>query len=65
MKNNELIKVRIKNRTFYYFDDIIILGDFNLGNILIDAKSHEKILIYDISSKTLIGSKLCELDSIK
>ena len=31
--------------------------DFNLDNILIDEKFHENILIYDISYKTLIGSK--------
>ena len=57
MKNNELEKVRIKNRTCYYFDDIIKLEDFDIDNILVDEKSHETILIYDISHKTLIGTK--------
>ena len=47
------IVLKIKN----YFDDIIKLEDFNLDNILIDKKSHENILIYDISYKTLINSK--------
>ena len=41
----------------YYFDNIIKLEDFNLDNILIEGKSHENILIYDISYKTLIDSK--------
>ena len=50
-------KVRIRNRTCYYFDDIIKLEDFDIDNILIDEKSHKNILIYDISYKTLIGSK--------
>ena len=36
---------------------LIILEDFDLDNILIDKKSHENILIYDISYKTLIGAK--------
>ena len=57
MENNELKKVRIKNRTCYYFDDIIKLEHFDLDNILIGDKSHGNILIYDISYKTLIGSK--------
>ena len=57
MESNDLKKVNIKNRTCYYFDDIIKLEDFDLDNILIDEKSHENILIYDISYKTLIGSK--------
>ena len=48
MKNNKFKTVRIKNRTCYYFDDIIRLEDFDLDNILIDEKSHENILICDI-----------------
>ena len=57
MENNELKKVCIKNRTYCYFDDIIKLEDFDIDNILIDEKSQKNILIYDISYKTLIGSK--------
>ena len=30
---------------------------FSFDDILIDEKSHENILIYDISYKTLIGAK--------
>ena len=41
-----LKKVCIKNRACYYFDDI-----------LLDQKSNENILVYDISCKTLIGAK--------
>ena len=36
----------------------IQLEDFDLNNILIDEKSYENILIYDISYKTLIDPKL-------
>ena len=58
MENNELKKVRIKNCTcLHYFNEIIKLEDFDIDNILIDKKSHENILIYDISYETLIGSK--------
>ena len=57
MENNELKKVRIKYRRCYYFNDIIKLEDFDLDNILIDQKSHENILIYDISYEASIGSK--------
>ena len=56
MDNYEFKTGRIKNRTCYYFDDIIKLG-FDLDNILIDEKSHGNILIYDISYKILIGPK--------
>ena len=57
MENNEFEKVRIKNRTCYYFDDIIKLGDFDFSDILIDEKSHENNLICYISYKTLIVPK--------
>ena len=41
----------------YYFNEITKFEDFDLDNILIEEESHENILIYDISYKTLIGSK--------
>ena len=49
MENNEIKTICVKNRTYYYFDDIIKLEDFHIDNILIDEKSLENILIYDIS----------------
>ena len=57
MENNEFKKVRIKNRTRYYFNDIIKLEDCDLVNVLIDKKLYENILIYNISYKTLIDPK--------
>ena len=60
MENNELKKVRVKNCTCDYFDDIIKLEDFHIDNILIDGKPHENNLIYHISYTTLIDPKpLC------
>ena len=55
MENNELKTVRNKNRI--NFDEIIKLGYFDFDNILIDEKSHEKILIYNISYKSSIDPK--------
>ena len=57
MENNELKNVRIKNRMCYNFDDIIKLEDFDFDNISINEKSYQNILIYDISYKTIFGSK--------
>ena len=45
------------SRTCYHFGDIIKLEDFDIDNILIDEKSHENILIYDILYKNLIDPK--------
>ena len=59
--NDELKEIDIKNRTCYYFDDIMKVGKFDFDNILLDKKSnknsYENILIYDISYKTLMGAK--------
>ena len=54
---NQLKKIRIKNRTCYRLDDIIKIKDFDFDNILLDRKSYENTLIYDISCKILIISK--------
>ena len=57
----ELKKDDIKNRTCYYFDDIIREIDSDFDNILLDEKWYKNkcknILIYDISYKTLMGTK--------
>ena len=61
MENNEFKKVGIKNRTCYYFDDIIKLENFDFNNILIYEKSYKNILIYDFSHKDLINLKLLRI----
>ena len=38
-------KVRIKNHTRYYFDDISKKEDFDINNVLRDEKTHENISI--------------------
>ena len=59
--NDELKEIDFKNRTCYYLDDIIEIEDFNLDSTtLIDEKSYQSILVYNISQKTLIDAKpLC------
>ena len=58
--NDKLKEIDIKNRTCYYFHDIIKVEDFDLDNILTDEKSYENILVYNISYKILIAPKpLC------
>ena len=55
--NNELKEFNIKNGTYYYFDDIMKIEDFDFDNILIDEKSYKNILVYNISHKILFVSK--------
>ena len=55
--NDELKEIDIKDCIWYYFNDIIKTEDFDFDNILIDEKSYENILGYNISYKSLIESK--------
>ena len=63
MKNSELKEIDIKNCTCYYFEDIwwhlmtFKIEDLDFDNIVIDEKSYENILVYNISYKTLIDWK--------
>ena len=47
--NKRLKEIDIKNRTCYYFNDIIQIEDFDLDNILIDEKSSENTLVLILS----------------
>ena len=40
--------INIKNRTYYFFNDIIDIENFDPNNIKIDEQSHKIILIYYI-----------------
>ena len=55
--NNELKETDVKKCTCYYFGDIINISDFHLNNILLDEKSYENILIYDVLYKKSNSAK--------
>ena len=63
--NNELKEIDIKNRTCYFYDDIIKFEDFDLDNILIDEKSYKNILVLTFHIKFWLVVNLLILDSIK
>ena len=44
--SNIVKAVSIKNRTYYFFNDIINMKHFNPNNIKIDEKSFKNILTY-------------------
>ena len=54
---DELTKIDIKNRTCFSFDDIMRVTDIDFIDILLDRKSNENILTFDISYKTFMGAK--------
>ena len=60
MENTE-IKKGIKSCTCYYLDSKTKFDGFDFDNILLDEKSYENILIYDVLYKTLIDTKLSHI----
>ena len=56
--------INIKNHTYYFFNDIINIKEFNSKNIKIDEKSYKNILIYYIAYVTLKDSKYVKINSV-
>ena len=68
MKSNNLLKnVDIKNCICFYFDGSLSINDFDLQNILLDEKLHEKKKnsMYYVAYKILSGAKLLLIILIK
>ena len=51
--SNKVKDINIKNRTYYFFNDIIDIENFDPNNIKIDEKSYKNILIYYIGYVTI------------
>ena len=57
---DELKEIDIKDRTCYYFDDIMWVRDIDFSDVLLTEKSYkayENISIHDISYKIPMGAK--------
>ena len=53
--------ISIKNHTYYFFDDIISIKNFDPNNIKIDEKLYENILIYYTGYVTIKDSKYVKM----
>ena len=51
--SNKVKDLNIKNRTYYFFNDIIDIENFSPNNIKIDENSYKNILIYYIGYVTI------------
>ena len=55
--SNKVKDIDIKNQTYYFFDDIINIKNFDQNNIKIHEKSYRNILTYYIGYVTIKDSK--------
>ena len=62
--SNKVIDINIKNHTYYFFDDIINIKDFNPNNIKVDEKSYKHIRIYYIAYVAFKKSKYVKINSL-
>ena len=51
--SNKVKDINIKNRRYYFFNDIINIENFDPNNIKIGEKSYKNILIYYIGYVTI------------
>ena len=54
----------IKNHTYYFFDDIINIKNFDLNNIKIVEKLYKNILIYYVQFVTINDLKYVKIDIV-
>ena len=62
--SNKVQNIDIKNRTYYFFNDIIDIKNVDPNNIKIDEKSYKNILIYYIGYVTIKDSKYVKIYSV-
>ena len=62
--SNKVIDIDMKNRTYFFFDDIINRKNFDSNNINIDKKSYKYILIYFIGYMMMKDSKYVKINSV-
>ena len=56
--------MNIKNRTYYFFDDMMDIADSDPNLLKIDKKSYESIGIYYIGYITVKDSDYVKIDSV-
>ena len=62
--SNKVKNIDIENRTYYIFDDIINIKNFDPSNIKIDDESYKNILIYYIGYVTTKDLKYLKTNSV-
>ena len=62
--SNKVKDINIKDRTYYFFNDISNIKNFDPDNIKIDEKSYKKFIIYHIGYVTIKDFKYVKINNI-
>ena len=61
---NSVKDIYIKNRTYYFFDDMVNIKSLNPNKIKVDEKPYKNILIYNIAYMTDKDFSYVKIDSV-
>ena len=62
--SNKVKDIDIKNRTYYFFNDIINIKNFDSDNIKLDEKPYRNIFIYYIGYVKIKDFKYVKINSV-
>ena len=62
--SNKFKDINIKNLTYYFFDDVINIKQFDPNKTKIDEKSNKNILTYNNGYETINYSKYVKIKKI-
>ena len=62
--SNKIKDIDTKKHTYYFFNNIINIKNFDLNNIKIDEKSYKNTLIYYIGYGTIKDLKYLKINSV-
>ena len=62
--SNKIKDIDTKKHTYYFFNNIINIKNFDLNNIKIDEKSYKNTLIYYIGYVTIKDLKYLKINSV-
>ena len=62
--SNKFKDISLENHTYYFFNDMINIKDFDSNNIKIDEKSCKDILVYYIEYVRIKDSKYVKINGV-
>ena len=62
--SNNVKGISLKNLTYYFFNDVINMKNFDPNNFKLDEKSYKNILLYYIGYVTIKESKYLKIYSV-
>ena len=63
--SNKIKDISLKNHTYFFFNNVLDIKEFDPNNIKIDEKSHKNILVYQIGYMRIKDLKYVKVSGVK